>query len=65
MLLVGRRREVLEQTAQSVRSATAGAVVSFKPGDLSRPDDAGRVAERVRSQFAGVHVVVNNAGRPR
>jgi len=64
VLLVGRRREVLEQTAQSVRSATAGALVSCESADLSRPDDAGRVAERVRSQFAGVNVVVNNAGAP-
>ena len=63
-LLVGRRPRVLEQAAASVRSAVDGAVVACEPADLSQPDDVARVAERVRADFAGVDVIVANAGAP-
>jgi 3-oxoacyl-[acyl-carrier protein] reductase len=64
VLLVGRRRQALEHTADSVRLATAGAFAACEPADLTRPGDVGRVAERVRSEFGGVQVIVSNAGAP-
>jgi short-subunit dehydrogenase len=48
VLLTGRRRQALEETAESVRRATAGAFAACEPADLSQPDDVARVAERVR-----------------
>src|ERR687885_519217 len=62
VVLVGRRREVLERTAEAVRSD--GGAASVAPADLSDPRQGQTPADLVRADFGRVDVLVNNAGAP-
>lgn len=56
LVLVGRRREVLERAAAELPGAVAC------PADLTLPDGAHAVAKRVGEQFGAVDVLVHSAG---
>ncbi len=64
VVLVGRRAEVLDQTAQSVRTAIPGSAVVCVPTDVSDPDSVRALADRITTEFDAVDIVVNNAGAP-
>ena len=60
VLLVSRRREVLEDVAADVEDL--GGVASVHPADLADGDDAARVAEEIVAEHGGVDILINNAG---
>jgi NAD(P)-dependent dehydrogenase (short-subunit alcohol dehydrogenase family) len=60
VVLVGRREELLRQTASAVDAAGARAVIA--PGDVSDPATAERAVQAAQEAFGGVDVLVNNAG---
>lgn len=62
MVLVGRRREMLDATAASVRALGAEALVH--PADVSEPDSVQALADELASVLDGIDVLVNNAGAP-
>lgn len=49
-----------EELARSIQ--VAGGAARFVEHDVSRKEDWARVADRARSAFGGLHVLVNNAG---
>jgi short-subunit dehydrogenase len=52
-----------ERLGQAARDARAlGAEVLDLPGDVTRPEDCRRIVERTLERFAGLDVLVNNAG---
>ncbi len=57
VVLVGRRKERLEETAREIGTSTL--VLS---ADVSRKDEIGRVVEQTVGQFGSVNVLLNNAG---
>jgi len=59
LVLVGRRREALEELAASLPAPTS---VNLVTGDLSFPGVAVTVAGEIESAFGRVDVLVNNAG---
>lgn len=61
VLIVARRADVLETTAQDIRKATQGEVVAV-PGDVADPHTADRVLKAALDTFGRVDVLVNNAG---
>ena len=60
VLLVGRRRSPLEETAAAVSSVGGQAIVDT--ADLTEPDQIERFAERVLARWPAVDIVINNAG---
>lgn len=62
--LLGRRPEVLESTADRIRSVESAGEpkVTVHPTDLSHPDEADRAAAAILEEFGGVDGLVNNAG---
>src|SRR5438270_6303615 len=58
--VVGRNRELLEQSAQSLKECgeVAGATA-----DVSDPDAVGRAFNDARDRFGAIHILVNNAGQ--
>jgi NAD(P)-dependent dehydrogenase (short-subunit alcohol dehydrogenase family) len=56
VVLCGRRREPLEETAK-----LAGNGLAIE-GDVSKPADVARLVEQALAQFGRIDVVVNNAG---
>ena len=59
-LVVGRRKDVLEKTAEEL-SRFGGPVVPW-PADLSRMEDIPRVLDKAIGEFGRVDFLVNNAG---
>lgn len=59
-LIVGRRKDVLEQTAKELRQF-GGPVVPV-PADLSKMEEIPRVVERAVKEFGKIDFLFNNAG---
>jgi 3-oxoacyl-[acyl-carrier protein] reductase len=62
VLIIGRRQHRLDETAASVRAA--GGVAHCTPADVTDPDQVQALAERIRTDFGAVEILVNNAGAP-
>jgi len=64
VLLMARGAERLEQARDELSRETvrAGQAVHAATGDVSRPGDCAAVAEKARSAFGGLTILVNNAG---
>ena len=60
LLLVGRRKEKLEELATELRGAH-GNNVEVLPADLSNPADMAKVAERI-ADATRLGLLINNAG---
>ena len=60
LLLVGRRRPLLEAVAASIRSAGGEAQVHV--ADITRPEDVSSIVETALSAWARIDVLVSNAG---
>lgn len=63
VLLCARREELLNTTADEIRSAT-GAEVHAIPADVSVVADIDRLASEAKERLGGVDILVNNAGGP-
>ena len=63
LLLLARGKEQLEKAADEIRTAT-GVGVTAIPTDITSADSVKAAAESAKSQFAAVHILVNNAGGP-
>src|SRR3989442_11712562 len=59
--ICARRKDVLEQGAESIRRATSGEVLA-QPTDVTRPEDVEAFVRAVVGRFGGVDILVNNAG---
>src|SRR2546426_5147116 len=59
--MCARRKDVLEQAAESIRRATSGEVLA-QPTDVTRPEDVEAFVRAVVGRFGGVDILVNNAG---
>jgi len=57
VVLVGRRKEKLEETAQAV-----GGSALVIPADVTQSAEIDRVLKQASEHFGGLHVLVNNAG---
>lgn len=60
VLLVGRRREPVEATAEMVNAG--GGQAEWVEADVGREDDVSQIARRARSSFGAVDILINNAG---
>src|SRR3984957_19331118 len=60
VMLTGRRKEPLEAVA--ARIAKDGETARVHPGDMSRSEDAARIAEAIEKEFGRLDILVNNAG---
>ncbi|MBK7250985.1 MAG: glucose 1-dehydrogenase [Gammaproteobacteria bacterium] len=60
VVICGRRRETLEQTAEAIRAASGTAHVL--PADVCSDDEVSRAREWLVHEFGGIDVLVNNAG---
>src|SRR5262245_31199644 len=60
VVLTGRRKEPLEETAATIKKAGGKAVV--KPADLMKAAAVARVAKDIDKKFGRCDVLVNNAG---
>jgi NAD(P)-dependent dehydrogenase (short-subunit alcohol dehydrogenase family) len=60
VVLTGRRKEPLDAVA--ARIAKDGGSARVHPGDMSRPEDASRIAEAIEKEFGRLDILVNNAG---
>jgi 3-oxoacyl-[acyl-carrier protein] reductase len=61
VIIVGRRGEVVEQTAGEIASSTGGTVVPVR-ADITASDTPGRLIETARERFGRLDILVNNAG---
>jgi 3-oxoacyl-[acyl-carrier protein] reductase len=64
VVLLGRRRDPLADTARAIRADVAGAVVECIQTDATDPDSVRAAADRIAAEFEVVEVIVNNAGAP-
>jgi NAD(P)-dependent dehydrogenase (short-subunit alcohol dehydrogenase family) len=60
VVLTGRRKEPLAETAATIKKAGGKAVV--KPADLMKAAAVGRVAKDIDQKFGRCDILVNNAG---
>jgi NADP-dependent 3-hydroxy acid dehydrogenase YdfG len=60
VVLTGRRKEPLEETAAAIKKAGGKAVV--KPGDLMKASAVARIAADIEKKFGRCDILVNNAG---
>ncbi|MFO1082599.1 MAG: SDR family oxidoreductase [Reyranellaceae bacterium] len=60
VVLTGRRKEPLEETAAAIAKAGGKAVV--KPGDLMKAAAVQRIAKDIEKRFGRCDILVNNAG---
>lgn len=63
LVLLARGKELLEKTAQEIRSES-GVQVLAVPADITKSDQIDACAHAAREAFGVVHIVVNNAGGP-
>ncbi|MDQ6872471.1 MAG: SDR family NAD(P)-dependent oxidoreductase, partial [Gemmatimonadota bacterium] len=63
LVMCARGKETLEQTADSIRQATAVRVVAVA-ADVSKPADAARVVKAAFDQLGRVDILVTNSGGP-
>ncbi|MFI0419724.1 SDR family NAD(P)-dependent oxidoreductase [Spongiactinospora sp. 9N601] len=59
VVILGRRGDVLKQSAEEINEAAGGERVTVRRADLTQPDDVARVAATIEGP---VDVLVNNAG---
>lgn len=64
VLLLGRRRAVLDRTVAELAEAEPDSWVGALPADVSDPDDVASVASTLAGWGRSVDVLVNNAGSP-
>jgi NADP-dependent 3-hydroxy acid dehydrogenase YdfG len=60
VVLTGRRKEPLDETAATIKKAGGKAVV--KPGDLMKSAAVTKIAAAIEKQFGRCDILVNNAG---
>ena len=60
VVLTGRRKEPLDAVA--ARIAKDGGSARVHTGDMSRPEDAARIAQAIEKEFGRLDILVNNAG---
>jgi len=60
VVLTGRRKEPLAETAATIKKDGGKAVV--KPGDLMKASAVGRIAADIEKNFGRLDILVNNAG---
>ena len=60
VMLTGRRQEPLEAVA--ARIAKSGGAARVHIGDMTRVEDAARIAEAIEKEFGRLDILVNNAG---
>ncbi|MEX0678085.1 MAG: SDR family oxidoreductase [Pirellulales bacterium] len=60
LAICGRRREVLEQTADEMAQATGGQALAL-PCDVRQPEAVEAMFDAVRERFGQIHALVNNA----
>src|SRR5258708_40372465 len=60
VVLTGRRKEPLEETAATIKKAGGKAVV--KTGDLTKAAAETRIAKAIDKKFGRCDILVNNAG---
>jgi NADP-dependent 3-hydroxy acid dehydrogenase YdfG len=60
IVLTGRRREALEETAALVRAKGGTALIA--PADMSKRDEVEAVARRIADEFGRCDILVNSAG---
>ncbi len=60
LVLTGRRRQLLEETAQTIESN--GGVAVVESGDLTLAATAQRISKTIETQFGRLDILVNNAG---
>jgi NAD(P)-dependent dehydrogenase (short-subunit alcohol dehydrogenase family) len=63
LVLLARGKELLEKTAQEIRSE-CGVKVLAVPADITKTDQIDACAQAAKEAFGVVHIVVNNAGGP-
>ena len=61
VVICGRRKDVLEKTAEGIRKATSGQVLA-QVADVSRAADVEGLISATVAQFGGIDILVNNAG---
>jgi NAD(P)-dependent dehydrogenase (short-subunit alcohol dehydrogenase family) len=61
--LLARGKDLLEQTAESIRAET-GVTVLPVVADITKSDQVDASASAAKQAFGSVHIVVNNAGGP-
>lgn len=60
VVLTGRRREALDQTAAAI--AETGGKSLVQSGDLTQPETAGTIVAEIEARFGRLDLLVNNAG---
>jgi NADP-dependent 3-hydroxy acid dehydrogenase YdfG len=60
VVLTGRRKEALEQTAENI--ASNGGTSFAQAGDLTQPETAGAIVAEIEARFGRLDILVNNAG---
>jgi meso-butanediol dehydrogenase / (S,S)-butanediol dehydrogenase / diacetyl reductase len=62
VILVGRTRSKLEETAFAINSTKRIPMAEVFPADVTDEDDVTELAQYVEQQFGDLHVLINNAG---
>ncbi|MFB6465376.1 SDR family NAD(P)-dependent oxidoreductase [Cytobacillus sp. Hz8] len=62
VILVGRTRAKLLETAQEINETKKIPVAEIFPADVTNEEDVLELAEHVKEQFGDLHIVINNAG---
>ena len=60
VVLTGRRKEPLQETATTIRQA--GGKADIKPGDLMKAASVTRIARDIEKKYGRCDILVNNAG---
>jgi meso-butanediol dehydrogenase / (S,S)-butanediol dehydrogenase / diacetyl reductase len=62
VILVGRTKAKLEETAQEMNRNSGISMADIFPADVTNGEDVRKLAEYVEQQYGDLHVLVNNAG---
>src|ERR1700749_2867121 len=60
VVLTGRRKEPLEETAATIKAA--GGKAEIKPGDLMKAEAVTKIAKEIEAEHGRCDILVNNAG---
>src|SRR6201991_3679443 len=60
VVLTGRRKEPLQETAATIKKA--GGKAEVKPGDLMKASAVGKIAKDIEKKYGRCDILVNNAG---